>query len=479
MYRKMNEGWLKHVDFMILDMISLEISFFLAFMIRHGFNTNPLQNKAYFQMFFVLIMLDFVSIMVLHTFSGILRRGVYAEAAATFWQAIAVTLLCTFYLFTIQEGNDYSRITLYLTGILYFFISFITRCLWRENLKRRKKRNAESMVIITTTGEVNDLLESFKQNSYARVDITGIVFTDVSLVGEKLDGINIVADKDSVEEYMLSHWVDEVFLGISVDRELVSRLEKVFLEMGITVHMSIIANKNESPIERNVEHIGGYTVLTRSIRMLSGMEMFLKRTLDIIGGVVGCIITGILFLFVGPAIYKASPGPVIFTQKRIGKNGKVFKMYKFRSMYLDAEERKAELMDQNRVKDGFMFKLDYDPRIIESEKGEGKGIGNFIRRTSIDEFPQFLNVLKGDMSLVGTRPPTLDEWKKYKNHHRARMATKPGITGMWQISGRSNITDFEEIVDLDMQYIENWSFGLDLKILLKTCTQIFHNEGAM
>ena len=136
-------------------------------------------------------------------------------------------------------------------------------------------------------------------------------------------------------------------------------------------------------------------------------------------------------------------------------------------------------MDQNRVKDGFMFKLDYDPRIIGSEKGEGKGIGNFIRRTSIDEFPQFFNVLKGDMSLVGTRPPTLDEWNKYQNHHRARMATKPGITGMWQISGRSNITDFEEIVDLDMKYIENWSFGLDLKILFKTCTQIFRHEGAM
>lgn len=479
MYRRTNEGWLKHIDFMIIDMISLEISFFLAFIIRHGFSKNPLENSAYFQMIFVMLTLDFVSIMVLHTFSGILRRGIYAEAVATFKQAVVVTLLCTFYLFTIKEGTDYSRITLFLTGILYFIISFITRCLWREYLKRNKKHNESSMVVITTTGEVNGLLDSFRQNNYNMADITGLVFTDVSLVGEQVDHIKIVANKDTVEEYMLSRWVDEVFIGTTVSQELKTKLEKSFLEMGITVHQSLFASKNDTPRKRDVEMIGGYTVLTRSIRMLSGMEMFLKRTLDIIGAIVGCAITCILFIFVGPAIYKASPGPVIFTQDRIGKNGKIFKMYKFRSMYLDAEERKAELMDQNRVKDGFMFKLDFDPRIIGSEKGEGKGIGNFIRKTSIDEFPQFFNVLKGDMSLVGTRPPTLDEWNKYQNHHRARMATKPGITGMWQISGRSNITDFEEIVDLDMQYIENWSFGLDLKILFKTCAQIFSHEGAM
>lgn len=136
-------------------------------------------------------------------------------------------------------------------------------------------------------------------------------------------------------------------------------------------------------------------------------------------------------------------------------------MYKFRSMYMDAEERKAELMKENRVQDGMMFKLDFDPRIIGSKKlPDGtikKGVGNFIRDWSLDEFPQFLNVLKGDMSLVGTRPPTVDEWDKYELHHRARLATKPGLTGMWQVSGRSNITDFEEVVKLDKQYISEWT----------------------
>lgn len=158
-------------------------------------------------------------------------------------------------------------------------------------------------------------------------------------------------------------------------------------------------------------------------------------------------------------------------------------MYKFRSMYMDAEERKKELMAENRVKDGMMFKLDWDPRIIGSRQlPDGtvkKGIGNFMRDWSLDEFPQFINVLKGDMSLVGTRPPTVDEWEKYNLHHRARLATKPGVTGMWQVSGRSNITDFEEVVKLDTQYITEWSMGLDFRILLKTVGVVFKREGSM
>ena len=167
----------------------------------------------------------------------------------------------------------------------------------------------------------------------------------------------------------------------------------------------------------------------------------------------------------------------------MGKNGKRFKMYKFRSMYLNAEERKQELMAQNRVKDGMMFKLEFDPRIIGSRiLPDGtfkKGLGNFMREWSLDEFPQFFNVLKGDMSLVGTRPPTVDEWEKYKLHHRTRLAIKPGITGMWQVSGRSSITDFEEVVKLDNYYINHWDIGLDCRILLKTVRLFSQKGGAM
>ena len=219
-------------------------------------------------------------------------------------------------------------------------------------------------------------------------------------------------------------------------------------------------------------------VLTSSVRVASSWQVVLKRLMDICGGLVGLFLTGILTIFIGPAIYIASPGPIFFSQIRVGKNGKRFKIYKFRSMYLDAEKRKKDLMDKNEM-NGLMFKMEADPRIIGSgPDGTRHGLGWFIRKTSLDEFPQFWNVLKGDMSLVGTRPPTEDEWKQYKPYHRARLAVKPGLTGMWQVSGRSDITDFEEVVKLDMKYVKNWCFGMDIKILFKTVFVVLAGAGS-
>jgi len=204
---------------------------------------------------------------------------------------------------------------------------------------------------------------------------------------------------------------------------------------------------------------------------------------DIICGALGCILTLVICIFIGPAIYIASPGPIFFSQERVGKNGKKFKMYKFRSMYLDAEERKAELMKDNKLGDGKMFKLDFDPRVIGNkvmpDGSHRTGIGEFIRKTSLDEFPQFFNVLKGDMSIVGTRPPLISETNLYEYQHFARLAIKPGITGMWQVSGRSEIIDFDEVVKLDKYYIENWNLGLDIKILIKTVLVVVCKKGAV
>jgi exopolysaccharide biosynthesis polyprenyl glycosylphosphotransferase len=190
--------------------------------------------------------------------------------------------------------------------------------------------------------------------------------------------------------------------------------------------------------------------------------------MDIIGSLVGIALTLVVGIFLVPAIRLESKGPAIFKQKRVGRNGRYFYMYKFRSMYCDAEQKKAELSDQNEM-DGLMFKLENDPRVTK--------VGRFIRRTSLDEFPQFFNVLKGDMSLVGTRPPTLDEFAQYKSYHKRRLSAKPGITGLWQVSGRNDIRNFEDVVRLDLEYIDNWSIGLDIKILLKTVGAVFTHTG--
>ena len=199
------------------------------------------------------------------------------------------------------------------------------------------------------------------------------------------------------------------------------------------------------------------------------LEFITKENIDTAKEIiVGLVFMTIAMIFVAPAIKIESKGPLFFKQKRVGKNGRYFYIYKFRSMYIDAEERKKELMAQNEM-NGLMFKMKDDPRITK--------VGKFIRKTSIDELPQFINVLKGDMSLVGTRPPTVGEFKQYKGHHKRRLSMKPGITGMWQAYGRNSVMDFDEVVKMDLEYIDNWSILLDIKILFKTVATVFTNHG--
>lgn len=216
--------------------------------------------------------------------------------------------------------------------------------------------------------------------------------------------------------------------------------------------------------------MGTLPMLTFNSVSINQFQLMIKRLMDIVGALIGLAFTAVASIFIVPAIKLTSPGPVLFKQDRVGMNGRIFKIYKFRTMYVDAEERKAELMAQNEIKGGLMFKIKSDPRVTP--------VGRILRKTSLDELPQFFNVLKGDMSLVGTRPPTVDEVKKYKTYHRRRISFKPGLTGMWQVSGRSNITDFEEVVRLDTKYIDEWSIWLDIIIILKTIWVVLRKKDA-
>ena len=294
--------------------------------------------------------------------------------------------------------------------------------------------------------------------------------------------VPVVATLDDAADYICGEWVDSVYIDAPLSDERVVQLIDDCALMAVPTHYHV-PNMSKNNVKRFAEKVGGTMVLTTSINYASPAQILFKRCSDIVLGILGSIVALLLMAVIGPIIKKESPGPILFTQERIGENGKRFKIYKIRSMYMDAEERKKELMEQNRVKDGMMFKLDFDPRIIGNKvlaDGTQKtGIGEFIRKTSLDEFPQFFNVLAGSMSTIGTRPPTPDEYEKYKYHHRARLAIKPGITGLWQVSGRSEITDFEEVVRLDTEYITNWSPGLDIKILLMTIKTLLNRRGAM
>lgn len=471
MYKKENNSWLKHIDFVILDILCLQLAFILAYEIRVA-KGIPYLNPLYENMAFVLVIFQLLVSFFGESFSGVLRRGFLTEMKCMIEHEICVMLLAVLYLFMSQQGVMYSRGAFTIMCTLYFFIAYAARIGWKKVIRSRKFAEGEkrSILIITTDAEAANVVKALRGDSYGTYHLAGVALLDKNKTGSMIQSVPVVAGADDVTAYIHKNWVDEVFFALPELVDIPKKIMKDCNRMGVVTHVQLAA-LNELGKNQVVEEIAGYMVLSSSINIVSSWQLLVKRLMDIAGGLVGCIFTGIIYIFIAPIMKVKSPGPVFFSQVRMGKNGKPFKIYKFRSMYMDAEERKKELMEKNNIKDGLMFKMDDDPRII-------KGIGHFIRKTSLDEFPQFWNILKGDMSLVGTRPPAMDEWDKYELHHRRRLAIKPGLTGMWQVSGRSEITDFEEVVELDTKYIEQWSIGLDIKILFKTVTVVFTGSGA-
>ena len=464
MYRKDSEGWLKHADFIVLDMICLQLAFILAYAFR-GYGFNVYGDILYRNMAIFLGFADLVVIFTSGTMKSVLKRGHYKEFVSTLKNAVAVGALAIAYLFIIQEGQSFSRMILITTIVIYLIFTYAIREIWKNSLHKKMENGGDKkLLIITSKAVAKNVVHSMQENNYARYSLAGVVVIDEDCTGEKICGVPVVAGESDVPMYVCQEWIDEVLIVISENLPYPDGLIDKLTETGVTVHLNLAKITNQTGKRQFVEKVGSYTVLTTSLNYASFGQLFLKRLMDICGGLVGCIFTGIITIFVGPAIYLASPGPIFFSQERVGKNGKKFKMYKFRSMYMDAEARKAELMKENKLGDGKMFKMDFDPRVIGNKvlpDGTHKtGVGDFIRRTSLDEFPQFFNVLKGDMSIVGTRPPLISETNLYEPRHKVRLAIKPGITGMWQVSGRSDITDFEEVVRLDKEYIENWDIGL-------------------
>ena len=521
MYKRTNQGWLKHIDFILWDVVALQLAFILAYIIRHGW------LLAYFSMPYrrIAIMYTVVDILIaimFNTMRNVMKRGFYQEFARSFKHVVIVLTVISLYMFSLQSGQDYSRTVIYLTAGFHLIFGYIIRQIWKKViLWRGSKKPKVSMILVADEQYVPDIVAKTRPTDY--FEYRGLVLSNRDATGETVAGLPVVASLSDAADYICREWVDEVFVypshltDISVQQadELagvegfiydslnlsaianykmakeskksaepssatVATLIEQCRQMAIPVHIRLPLSNIGS--KSFVEKVGSYNVLTTTSYYTSPLQLTLKRLLDIAGGIVGSILALLIIAIVGPKIKKESPGPILFKQTRIGLNGRKFTCYKIRSMYMDAEERKAELMKQNRVSDGMMFKMDWDPRIIGNKIVDGKqvtGIGEYIRSRSLDEFPQFFNVLLNDMSLVGTRPPTEDEWEKYKYHHRARLATKPGITGLWQVSGRSEITDFEEVVKLDTEYIDNWSIGLDLRILLKTIKVVLNKDGAM
>lgn len=470
MYQKQTGSIIKHLDFLLLDLIVMEVAFILAYMLRHG-PENPFANSQYRILGVVMLLIQFLVVVFRECYRNILRRGYLQELKSVVLQNILVMLLTIAFIFVTRAFGAYSRQVILVMWALVTVLMYGERLIWKNVIRKRLRtgEDQQHMLVIGEEEGLEDIIQKLRQEKYWPFRITGAVVYQKAWRGKNIGDVPVVADWDEIFGYARREVVDEVLLNLPNEDEDRKALARNFLDMGIAVHVNLDWSQTDLP-NRVVENIGNCTVLTTSIKTATTYQIFMKRVMDIAGSLVGLLFTGILFVIIGPLIYIQSPGPILFSQIRVGRGGRKFRIYKFRSMYTDAEERKKELMTQNKM-NGLMFKMDNDPRIFP--------VGRIIRKLSIDEFPQFWNILKGDMSLVGTRPPTVDEFEQYEARHKVRLSIKPGLTGMWQVSGRSDITDFEEVVALDDKYIAEWNLRLDIKILWKTVLVVLGNKGAV
>ena len=469
MNRKMKiiEGyWL-----LFMDLVSITVSYTIAILIRfHKFRWVD-EPELHF-----VVCIGFLLFCTIYSFlfdwnREFLKRGVLVEFVAVIKFNIFMELSVMAFLFMLQRGSDVSRLVMGYFAVLDIFVVWGVRIGMKKALRFyfTSKTNIVKIMIITKDSVLDKTVSDLKAAMDINYEIVALACVDVDRKGVVIDGIKVNADGKDVLDLARQMPLDEVFINLpEEDKGYVKHMIYDLESMGIACHYNIdIIERPQKEVR--VGSFAGYTVVTYSINHFDYRRMVVKRLIDILGGLAGSLITIVFTPFVAIAIRLDSPGPVFFAQTRIGKNGRRFKIYKFRSMYIDAEERKKELEAQNEMH-GLMFKMENDPRITR--------VGKFIRKTSIDELPQFFNIVRGDMSLVGTRPPTEEEFEQYNSHYRRRISMTPGLTGLWQISGRSEIVDFDEVVKLDLEYIDNWTLGLDIKILLQTVWVVFTGRGS-
>lgn len=450
------------------DLVGIVVSFALTYCIVSFSDLYQIQIPGkYYWILFIYVPVYFLSMYSMEMYNLSTINYTDSNIKNVLFACLLSTFFCIVLSLYIQDSLcKYRFLGWYVLSSAV--VLSLEHLLGQAVLRKLPGRYINRIIVVGNAEMIKKYLYFLNKTSF-RYELVG----NVLITGDKtdLDSTGMLGHIQNMHDILKNNVVDEVIFALP--RSYMGEVEKYLIlceERGLTVKLvlDLFDLKNA---KTNLFSVGNLPVLTYHTICLNRGQLFWKRILDVIGSLIGLVILLIASVFIIPAIKLDSKGPIFFRQKRVGQNGREFYMYKFRSMYTDAELKKSQLMKQNKIKDGYMFKVDHDPRVTR--------VGAFLRRISLDELPQFINVLKGEMSLVGTRPPTVDEVKKYSNLHYRRISIKPGITGMWQISGRSDITDFEEVVRLDVSYIDNWSIWKDIAILFKTVfVVLFNNRGA-
>jgi exopolysaccharide biosynthesis polyprenyl glycosylphosphotransferase len=437
--------------------LALTLAYFVRSKVPIGWLTKVDEFSGYRTLYLLVILLA----PIILTTQGFYARPLIPARSHTVWSLLkgclllVVSLILILFLFKLQ----FARVVVILFGILGFVL-----VLAKEELLRRIYKNKYTQdqftrrIIVVGDREVSEPV-------CAR--IRDMAMSPITIVNEFDLGTQPLAQLiDCVHKHSVN---SVVFCARREQFALVEEAICACEQEGVDA--LLVADFFDVKVSRiSFDHFFGYPTLVYSTVPVADLRSVAKRSIDLIGSAVLTVLALPLFVIIAAAIKLSSTGPVLFLQQRAGLNGRPFTMLKFRSMNVDAEEKKGELYGRNEMS-GPVFKVTNDPRVTR--------VGRFLRRFSLDELPQFINVLRGEMSLVGPRPLPLEEVRRFDDRsHRRRLSVKPGLTCLWQISGRNQITSFEEWVRLDLQYIDNWSLWLDFKILFLTGPVIFFGRGA-
>lgn len=455
-----------------LDMVALVVSYTTALLLYNLTRVEIYDGSTHQMGYWYLLLFCVLYSVFIEGNRDFFTRGYYVEFVAIVKYTLTLMIGLVMVMFFTKEIVLLSRLIFGLFAVFNIIFTYIFHILFKKYMLvyYRKSKNSSKVMVVTTADRAEKIVEDLQGAAAWNSEIIAVALMDTKKIREDIKGVPVVADEGNLYEISTQMLLDEIFISLpEYGHEQIKEMIAAFESMGVVCHYAVDFIEVEDGSERMIENFGGYAVISYSLNYFDVRRLIIKRIMDIMGGLIGLLLTALITPFVALAIKAESPGPVFFSQVRIGKNGRRFKIYKFRSMYVDAEERKKELEAQNELS-GPMFKMENDPRITK--------VGKFLRKTSIDETPQFYNILVGQMSLVGTRPPTEDEFEQYSMYYRRRLSIRPGLTGMWQVNGRSEVTDFDDVVKYDLEYIDNWSLGLDIKLIMKTFISVLFHKGA-
>jgi exopolysaccharide biosynthesis polyprenyl glycosylphosphotransferase len=404
----------------------------------------------------------------LHLYSPTRLGGYLHEQRLTFQACFTSGLLLTGTLYLIHADDVPRRIVVLTLGIAVVSLS-LRRLVYRVLLYRRFERGmgTRNVLIVGTGPEAHALRHHVESIRHLGYTFKG--FIENPNAGSRFTAASgeVVGTLDTLFLHARKQFVDEIFFTAPCERGIVQDVLEKARAHG--VDLRVVPDMFDGLAWNSpIEYIGQFPTIPLHCGHVPEMALMLKRTLDVVFSSLALIVLSPLLLAIAIAVKLDSRGPVMYSSERIGKKGHVFRCSKFRTMVRDAEKKRADFMHMNE-RDGVLFKISNDPRITR--------VGRFLRKYSLDELPQFINVLRGEMSIVGPRPPIASEVREYKLSHLRRLDVTPGITGLWQVQGRQD-PSFDSYISLDVTYIENWSVWLDMKIILRTIAVVFAGTGS-